>query len=69
MLLVVCCAIIILSMQTLTNELLLDSLQPLACQSAKTVEANVHILADRLMSIAKDNRLQDPASRQGQTNL
>ncbi|MDE7359146.1 MAG: methyl-accepting chemotaxis protein, partial [Lachnospiraceae bacterium] len=36
---------------------LLDSLQPMASQSAKTVEANIHMLADRMMMIAGDSRM------------
>ncbi len=53
----VCCAIMVLSMQSLTNSILLDSLQPMARQSAKTVEANIHMLADRMMMIAGDSRM------------
>lgn len=54
----ICCVIMVYSMQTLTNSILLDSLQPMARQSAKTVEANIHMLADRMMTIAGDARLQ-----------
>ncbi|WP_297311998.1 methyl-accepting chemotaxis protein [uncultured Oscillibacter sp.] len=46
-----------LSLQSLANNILLDSLQPMARQSAKTVEANVHMLADRMMTIAGDPRM------------
>jgi methyl-accepting chemotaxis protein len=53
----VCCIIMILSMQNLTNNILLDNLQPLARESAKTLEANLHLLADRLISISGDSRL------------
>lgn len=53
----VCCAIMALSMQSLANSILLDSLQPMARQSAKTVEANIHMLADRMMTIAGDSRM------------
>ncbi len=53
----VCCAIMALSMQSLANSILLDSLQPMARQSAKTVEANIHMLADRMMMIAGDSRM------------
>ena len=56
-LVVVCCAIMALSMQSLANSILLDSLQPMARQSAKTVEANIHMLADRMMTIAGDPRM------------
>lgn len=53
----VCCVIMALSMQSLANSILLDSLQPMARQSAKTVEANIHMLADRMMMIAGDSRM------------
>ena len=39
-LVVICCVIMALSLQSLANNILLDSLQPMARQSAKTVEAN-----------------------------
>ena len=51
-LVVICCIIMAISMQSLANNILLDSLQPMARQSAKTVEANIHMLADRMMAIA-----------------
>ena len=53
----VCCVIMALSMQSLANSILLDSLQPMARQSAKTVEANIHMLADRMMVLAGDSRM------------
>lgn len=53
----VCCVIMALSMQSLANSILLDSLQPMARQSAKTVEANIHMLADRMMMLASDARM------------
>ena len=56
-LVIVCCGIMALSMQSLANNILLDSLQPMARQSAKTVEANIHMLADRMMTIAGDSRM------------
>ncbi len=56
-LVVVCCLIMAFSMQSLANSILLDSLQPMARQSAKTVEANIHMLADRMMKIAGDYRM------------
>ena len=46
-----------LAMQSLANNILLDSLQPMARQSAKTVEANIHMLADRMMTLANDPRM------------
>lgn len=57
LLLVMCCAIMVLSMQSLTSAILMDNLQPMARQSAKTVEANIHLLADRMVTIAEDSRL------------
>lgn len=57
MLVVICCVIMALSMQSLANNILLDSLQPMARQSAKTVEANIHMLADRMITIAGDSRM------------
>lgn len=56
-LVIVCCAIMAAAMQSLANNILLDSLQPMARQSAKTVEANIHMLADRMMAIAGDPRM------------
>lgn len=56
-LVIVCCVIMALSMKSLANNILLDSLQPMARQSAKTVEANIHMLADRMMTIAGDPRM------------
>ena len=53
----VCCVIMALSMQSLANSILLDSLQPMARQSAKTVEANIRILAERMMMLAGDSRM------------
>ena len=45
-------------MQSLANKILLDSLQPMARQSAKTVEANIHMLADRMMTIADNAQMK-----------
>ena len=56
-LVLVCCGIMWAAMQSLANNILLDSLQPMARQSAKTVEANIHMLADRMMTIAGDPRM------------
>lgn len=61
----VCCVIMALSMQSLANSILLDSLQPMARQSAKTVEANIHMLADRMMMIAGDSRMNIPGMESG----
>ena len=56
-LVVICCGIMAFSLQSLANNILLDSLQPMARQSAKTVEANIHMLADRMMTIASNPRM------------
>ena len=61
-LVIICCTFMALSMQSLTNNILLDSLQPMARQSAKTVEANIHMLADRMMTIAGDPRMTSTVS-------
>lgn len=58
----ICCVIMALSLQSLANNILLDSLQPMARQSAKTVEANVHMLADRMVTIAADPRMNAAAA-------
>ncbi len=65
MLVVVCCVIMALSMQSLAKSILLDSLQPMARQSAKTMEANIHMLADRMMTIAADSRMNTVTSING----
>lgn len=57
MLVIICCVIMASSMHSLANSILLDSLQPMARQSAKTVEANIHMLADRMMTIAANIQL------------
>lgn len=57
-LVIVCCGIMALSLQYLATSILLDSLQPMARQSAKTVEANIHMLADRMMTLAGNPRMQ-----------
>lgn len=56
-LVVVCCVIMALSLHSLADNILLDSLQPMARQSAKTVEANIHLLCERMMNIAGDSRM------------
>ncbi|RKJ68015.1 methyl-accepting chemotaxis protein [Butyricicoccus sp. 1XD8-22] len=60
-LVIICCVIMALSLQSLANSILLDSLQPMARQSAKTVEANIHMLADRMMATAADPRINGAA--------
>lgn len=52
------------SMQNLTESILLDVLQPMAGESAKTVESNIHLMADRMCSMASDKRLTDPDASQ-----
>ena len=56
-LVIICCVIMAFSMQSLANSILLDSLQPMVRQSAKTVEVDIHMLADRMMTIAGDSRM------------
>ena len=62
---VICCLIMAFSMQSLATSILLDSLQPMTRQSAKTVEANIHMLADRMMAIAADPRMSASAAANG----
>lgn len=57
-LVVICCVIMAMSLQSLASSILLDSLQPMARQSAKTVEANIHMLADRMMGLASDHGME-----------
>ncbi len=64
-LVVVCCGIMAAAMQSLANSILLDSLQPMARQSAKTVEANIHMLADRMMTIAGTPASPSPPTTAG----
>lgn len=45
------------SMQSLTESILLDVMQPTARESAQAVEANIHLMADRIIGIASDERL------------
>ncbi len=52
--------IMIYSTTNLTSTILLDSLQPMAREAAKTVEGNLHLLADRTMALAADTRLTSP---------
>ena len=68
-LVVICCVIMALSLQSLANSILLDSLQPMARQSAKTVEANIHMLADRMMTIAGDSRMSTVSSALDETGV
>lgn len=60
-LVVVCCVIMAFFMRSLASSILLDSLQPMVRQSSKTVEANMHMLADRMMAIAGDDRMNSGA--------
>ena len=68
-LVLVCCVFMALAMQSLANNILLDSLQPMARQSAKTVEANIHLLADRMMTIADDPRMDGAAGNDADAEL
>lgn len=63
----VCTDIFRSSMGNLTKSILLDVLQPMAQQSAKAVAADIHLMADRMMSLASDSRLTD--SSDGQDNM
>lgn len=54
----VCTAILRYSMNSLTRSILLDVLQPMTKQSSKAIECNIHLMADRIITIASDNRLQ-----------
>lgn len=56
----VCSLILRDSMQNLTESILLDVLQPMAKQSAEAVESNIHLMADRMISLASDSRLVNP---------
>lgn len=55
--LLVFCGILQYSMKRLTESILLDVMQPMAKQSAKAVEANIHLMADRMQRLAQDGRL------------
>lgn len=67
-LVIVCCVIMTVSMQSLANNILLDSLQPMARQSAKTMEVSIHMLADRMMTIAGDPRIHPAAGKETKEN-
>ncbi len=67
-LVIICCVIMAFSMQLLASNILLDSLQPMARQSAKTVEANIHMLADRMMAIAGDSRMNEVFVESGEAS-
>lgn len=69
LLVLICSGIMVASMQSLTSSILLDNLQPLARQSAKTVESNIHMLADRMMTIAGDTRLLPQQENQANQHL
>lgn len=60
LLIAVCSAIMIISMKIQTNTILLDTMAPMAKEAAKSVESNLHLLADRMMSMASDERLTAP---------
>ena len=61
-LVVICCIIMAMSLQSLANSILLHSRQPLARQSAQTVEANIHMLADRMMALAGGHGIETAAA-------
>ncbi len=58
----VCTTILRYSMRDLTKSILLDVLQPTTGQSAKAVASDIHLMADRMMNLATDQRLtvKDP---------
>lgn len=60
----VCTLILRSSMNNLTETILLDVLQPTAGQSAKAVATDIHLMADRMMSLASDSRLADAGATQ-----
>lgn len=53
----VCTTILRYSMRDLTKSILLDVLQPTTGQSAKAVASDIHLMADRMMNLAADQRL------------
>lgn len=55
----VCSAVLAYSMKSLQKSILLDVLQPMAKESAKAVEGNLHLMADRMMGLASDGRMTD----------
>lgn len=59
LLVIVCSTIMILSMRTLTDTILLDTLQPMAKEASMAVSGNIRMLADRMMGVAEDNRLNE----------
>ncbi len=59
----VCEGILQYSMNNLTESILVDTLQPMAGQSAKAVESNIHLMADRMMELALDDRLTGDEAR------
>lgn len=61
LLIVVCSGIMIISMKIQTNTILLDTMAPMAKEAAKSVESNLHLLADRMMSMASDERVASAA--------
>jgi len=56
-LIIISSLIMTFSMTSLTNAILLDTFQPMVKDASKTIESNLHILADRMMSIAYDKRI------------
>lgn len=57
---VVCGLTLHFSMQNLTESIFVDMLQPMAVQSAEAVESNIHLMVDRMISLASDNQLTSP---------
>lgn len=66
----VCTGILQYSMRNLTESILLDVLQPMAGQSAKAVASDIHLMADRMMGLASDNRVaKEDAKPKGMASL
>ncbi len=60
----VCTGILRYSMGSLSESILLDVMQPTAGQSAKAVASDIHLMADRMISLASDNRLTEKDVKQ-----
>lgn len=56
-------------MNSLTKSILIDVLQPMAKQSSKAVESNIHLMADRIMGIARITGLCGAALAMGMCRM
>lgn len=59
LLVLVCSSIMIISMKTLTNTILLDMLMPMAKEASMAVSGNLRMLSERMAMIADDSRLKE----------